>query len=329
MTSPKIAQLGGVNLGTPDLEGSLKFFRDQLGMEVTHQANGIATLRGFQELTHHSLVLTEQEEALVNAYSLRAETAEDVAKWKTVLEDQGLKVLNVAAGAEPGRGEAIRFALPGGEHPFEIYYDIERPEAPQEIQSKLPSNSSTRRGLGVRRLDHINIHTGPETINQTEEWLRSTLGFKRREYIMHPKNDDVLIASWTSVTPQMHDVAFGMSDKGTKARLHHIAFNLQDFSDVLTAADVLRDQGVPFTAGPGKHGVGQAMYLYVHDPASDHRIELYAGGYLILEPDWEPIKWATKDIPLGITWYGAEIDGSQGSRGRQTTGSASVDWRGQ
>jgi catechol 2,3-dioxygenase len=100
---PRIAYAGSINLGTPDLERSLWFFRDLLGMEVVEQVDGVAYLRGYQELVHHSLV----------------------------------------------------FLVPGSEHPFEFYYDIEKPRAEESIRSKILSNSSRRRRLGVRRLDHI------------------------------------------------------------------------------------------------------------------------------------------------------------------------------
>jgi catechol 2,3-dioxygenase len=213
--------------------------------------------------------------------------------------------------------------LPGGGHPFELYYDIEKPKAPDELRSKLPSNSSRRRGLGVRRIDHLNIQTSPSTINHAEKWVRENLGFKRREFAKFADSDTVL-ASWMSVTPQMHDLAIVANAEEKSAQLHHIAFNLENFSDSLTAADVLRDLDVSYGAGPGKHGIGQAMYLYIHDPGSDHRVELYSGGYLILDPDWEALEWKPVDFPEGLTWYGDPIDTVPGSRGRDTTGSAGL-----
>mgnify|MGYP006137620203 CR=1 FL=1 len=54
------------------------------------------------------------------------------------------------------------------------------------------------------------------------------------------------------------------------------ALALPGVRHVLTAADRISDLDVEWGVGPGKHGVGQAMYLYVHDPGSDHRIELYS-----------------------------------------------------
>ena len=320
---PRIAHAGGINLGTVDLERSLSFFRDLLGMEVVAHADGVAYLRGYQELVHHSLVLTQQDRAEVNAYSFRVQRPQDVELFRDQLLGQEIDVVELPAGHEAGRGVAIRFLMPWSEHPIELYYGIEKPLAPEGLRSRLPSSSSTRRGLGVRRIDHFNIQTSPGTMNRAEQWLRDHLGMKRREFVMMPDHPTTLMASWMSVTTQMHDVALGVNRDEEPARLHHVAFNLENYHDVLTAADRIRDLDVDFGVGPGKHGIGQAMYLYVHDPGSDHRVELYSGGYQIFDPDWTPIEWKV-DLDRAMTWYGDAIDMAPGSRGRETTPSAGL-----
>lgn len=320
---PSVSHAGAINLGTEDIEKSLHFFRDTLGMEEVERDGDVAYLRCYQELNHHSLVLTQQETAMVNSYSFRTSRPEDVELFAEELTRQEIEVVEVPAGTETGRGTAVRFLLPGGDHPFELYYDMEKPLAPEEMRSRLPSNSSKRRGLGVRRLDHFNVQTAPGTINQAESWVRETLGFKRREFAYLPQTQTIM-ASWMSVTPQMHDLAIVANAEEKSAQLHHVAFNLENMSDALTAADILRDLDVSYGVGPGKHGIGQAMYLYVHDPGSDHRVELYAGGYLIFDPDWEAIEWTPEQFPEGLTWYGDPIDTTPGSRGRDTTPSAGL-----
>ena len=321
---PQISHAGSINLGVTDIEKSLWFFRDVLGMEEVERDGDVAYLRAYQELGHHSLVLTQQEVAEVNSFSFRTKRPQDVELFYEELQCLEVEALEIPSGTEKGRGTAVRFLLPGGEHPFELYYDMEKPLAPEAMRSRLPSNSSRRRGLGVRRLDHFNVQTSPQTINQAEKWVRDVLGFKHREFAMLPNNPETVMASWMSVTPQVHDLAIVANAQEKKGQLHHLAYNLENFSDALTAADVLRDLDVAYGVGPGKHGIGQAMYLYVHDPGSDHRVELYAGGYLIFEPDWEPLEWKPVDFPEGMTWYGDPIDTTPGSRGRHTTPTAGL-----
>lgn len=299
---PQIAHAGGINIGTPDLEKSLWFFRDLLGMEVTAQDENAAYLRGYQEHVHHSLVLTRQSEAVINTLSFRVSRAQDVELFHDRLVQGENEVLELPAGTETGRGEAVRFLVPGSQHPIELYYDIDRPKAPEELRSRLHGNASRRRGLGVQRLDHLNVSTSPDTIGQAEQWLREELGMQRREYAVG--EGETLFVSWLSVNSTLHDIAIGANEADGDGRFHHVAFALENYHDVLTAADILRDAGIQIDAGPGRHGVGQAMYLYVRDPGSGHRIELYSGGYPFHDPAWEALRWGGEDMGYGMTWVG-------------------------
>ncbi|MBE9373292.1 VOC family protein [Saccharopolyspora sp. HNM0983] len=321
---PQIAHAASIDLGTPDLERSIRFFRDLLGMEVVDQVGGVAYLRAYQEFAHHSLVLTQQDEARVNSYGFRVKRKQDVELFHKRFQEQGVQAVELPAGHELGRGEAVRFLVPGSDHPFEFFHDIDKPLAEESIRSKVLSNSSRRRGLGVRRLDHINLQTSAGTVNEAEAWLQDSLGFKRREFARLPDAPDIILASWLSVTPQVHDVAIGVAAEEKTGQFHHVAFNVENFHDILTAADEIRDLDIAYGAGPGKHGIGQAMYLYVHDPGSGHRIELYSGGYLIFDPTWEALEWKLPELAYGQTWYGDVLDVGPGGSFLPTSPSAGL-----
>jgi catechol 2,3-dioxygenase len=46
------------------------------------------------------------------------------------------------------------------------------------------------------------------------------------------------------------------------------------------AADAVVEAGLTIEVGPTRHAIGDIFFLYVHEPGSDQRIELYGGGYL-------------------------------------------------
>ena len=97
-----------------------------------------------------------------------------------------------------------------------------------------------------------------------------------------------------------------MSTPRSKApnEMHHIAYWLDNSQDLLRAADILCEAEVPFV-GPGKHGISQAMYIYVKDPGSGLRLEIFTNSYLIFEPDWEPIKWTYEEyLKNGSSYWG-------------------------
>lgn len=316
---PSISMLGHVTLSTPDIEKSLWFFRDVLGMEEVGRDGKRAYLRAYQEWEHHSLVLVDSNVAELEQVALRTSRPEDVELYARHLHAAGVDYVEIPKGDKLGQGDAIRFFMPHGGHPIEIFYDIDKPKAPEHMRSRLLNQSSQRRGLGVRRIDHANLHTAAEEVGAAEDWLVRNLGFKRREAFQIP--DGPLMASWTSVTPQVHDIALVANPENKVGAFHHVAFNLENFADSLTAADILRDLNVQIDLGPGKHGIGNAMYLYVRDPGSGHRIELYAGGYLIFSPDHEPAMWTPETFGDGLTWYGEPTPLDPSAKFSQTTNS--------
>jgi catechol 2,3-dioxygenase len=70
--------------------------------------------------------------------------------------------------------------------------------------------------------------------------------------------------------------------------LHAVAY--ANFSGVLTAANTIPDPDLAHSVRPGKLGVSQSTCLYVNELRSDHRVEIYAGGDRIFDPDWQVIK---------------------------------------
>lgn len=58
-----IAQLAHVELLTPMPDESVAFFKNLLGMIETHRERGSVYLRGYQDTYHHSLMVTESEQA--------------------------------------------------------------------------------------------------------------------------------------------------------------------------------------------------------------------------------------------------------------------------
>ncbi|PFO03321.1 2,3-dihydroxybiphenyl 1,2-dioxygenase [Bacillus sp. AFS076308] len=301
---PEIAKLGHIALITPNLKKSLWFFTEVLGLEETEEVNGTHYFRAWGDFEHHSLSLTQGGKSKVDHIAWRTKRPEDVGKFAEMLEAAGAKVTWVEKGVEAGQGRAIRFQLPS-EHPFEIYYEMEKTKPDQERKSVLKNQvyKSWRKGASPRRFDHVNLATSqdPAVIHK---WLIDNLGFKLREYV--DLGNGVIQAGWLSVTPLVHDIAvMAEPEAETPNRLHHLAYWFDNAQDILRAADILSEYGIEFV-GPGKHGISQAIYLYVKDPGSNHRIELFSGSYLIFEPDWEPVQWTPEDLKVGLTYWGQD-----------------------
>lgn len=318
MLVPEIAKLGHVSLVTPNLEKSLWFFKDVIGLEEIERTGNKVYLRANTEFEHHSLILEAGDRAALDHVGWRAKRAEDVEKFAEQLQSSGLEIQWIESGQEAGQGKAIRFKIPS-QHTFEIYYDVEKPKASQGQRSGLKNQThkSWARGISPRRIDHVNLWTSHNP-GTTHNWLSEQLGFKMREYVK--LDNGMVIGGWMSVTPLVHDIAvMAAHDAKTPARFHHVAYWLDNAQDILRAADILRENDFEIDQGPLKHGISQAVALYVRDPGSGHRVELFSNGYLIFDPDWEPVEWREEEIKKALTWWGSEYAPGHGHIMDETT----------
>ena len=305
-TAP-VCKLGHVQLSTPDIDASLHFFRDLVGLDVIGEDDGKVYLRAWNEIDHHSLVLREGPTG-VDHFALRASSAAHLEALAADLRAHGHEVEEVAAGAELGQGDAIRFVSPQG-HPWEVYWEMEKGRQDSRLLNQ--RGKAYLRGSSPMHLDHINIAC--VDVAAGEAFLADRLGFLRREYVQ--PTDGPVVASWMSVTSQAHDIAIAMDPPPSlrDGRLHHISYIHQDRSDVLRAGEIMRDAGCEIDLAPGKHGISQAFFFYVKDPGSGHRVELFGGGYHIFDTDWEPVRWDETNIETGMVWVGPDfLPGSGG-----------------
>src|SRR5262249_3968071 len=97
----------------------------------------------------------------------------------------------------------------------------------------------------------------------------------------------------------------GALTAGEGPRLHHIGVWVGEPSGVLRACDQLAASGRvrAIERGPGRHGVSNAFFVYLRDPAG-HRIELYACDYYTGDPDHRPLRWSAAD-PTCRSFWGA------------------------
>lgn len=291
-----VAHLGHVELLTPKPEESLRFFTAILGMSVTERAGQSVYLRGAGDYERHTLKLTEHRQAGIGHIGWRAVSRQALRRRVTALEASGYG--RGWSEGDFGHGPAYRFVDPDG-HRMELYYVADRYRAPEEQRSRLKNQPQrySQSGVGVRRLDHVNLLC--EEVTPNREFMQQTLGFRLREHVI--LDDGTEAAAWISVTPLVHDIAYTLDATRSRGRLHHIAWWVDNREDVLRAADVLLENDIPIETGPSKHAVTQAFFLYGFEPGGN-RFEVFSGGYLIFAPDWEPVVWSQAERARGQAW---------------------------
>ncbi|MFC3040707.1 catechol 2,3-dioxygenase [Virgibacillus xinjiangensis] len=297
-----VAQLAHVEILTPKPDETLWFFKELLGLEETAREGQSAYLRAYEDFYHHTLKVTESKEPGLGHVAWRTRSQQALDRRVKAIEATGLG--KGWSENDLGQGAAYQFATPDG-HNMELLWEVEYYKAPDHMKTPLLNRPQKRptRGVPVRRLDHVNLMAGD--LETSSDFMQEKLGFNLRERIQ--QNDGKNIADWMSVSPLVHEVAMMQDQLGGRGRLHHICYWYgfpQHISDI---SEILNEHDVKIEAGPGKHGVSQAYFLYVIEPGGN-RVELFGDpGYLIFDPDWEPVVWKEEDLEKGIIWYGSQL----------------------
>ncbi|MGW0822892.1 catechol 2,3-dioxygenase [Streptomyces sp. NPDC002845] len=292
-----IAHLGHVELLTPDLDHSLWFFTEILGLTENGRSGDSVYLRTWDDYEHHSLVLTAHSTSGIRRTALRAAGEEALQRRVRELENTGHAGRWVKD--EPGIGPLYVTTDPDG-HEVALYWESEWYQAPPDLRPGLKNQPQAKpgHGVGVRRLDHVNFLAAD--VRSNAEFIEHGLGARPTEQIR--LDTGRIAARWLTFTNKSYDVVYTEDWTGSNGRLHHIAFATDTREDILRAADLCLDQGVFIETGPHKHAIQQTFFLYVYEPGGN-RIELCNPlTRLVLAPDWPLITWTQAERSKGQAW---------------------------
>jgi catechol 2,3-dioxygenase-like lactoylglutathione lyase family enzyme len=136
-------------------------------------------------------------------------------------------------------------------------------------------------GIGPLKLGHL-AFVVPEPKPLADFYAR-VLGFRVSDWI-----GDWFV--FMRCGPDHHTVNFV---RGKRTLMHHVAFELKDSAQLLTACDFLGSKKIPIIWGPGRHGPGHNMYTYHRNP-DDLIIEMFAELDKMLDESlgyFEPRPW--------------------------------------
>jgi len=279
-----ITRASHLELRVADLDASLRFYVEVIGLAVTHRDDGAAWLRGIEESCHHSLVLLTAAEPACTRLGFRVFREDELERLAAELAGRGLAT---EWAEEDFQGRTLRVADPQGV-PLEFC-------ASMPPQPRLLTRFHLYRGGGALRLDHFQLHV-PDV--RALAAFYTALGFRISEYAT-PGGDE-LIAVFLQRKGNPHDLVLF---QGPGPRFHHVAFTTSDTQRLTLACDVAGELGYGprVERGPGRHGPGHALYVYMRDP-DGHRVELFTTHYQTLDIDDEPVGWDARDPEFGMPW---------------------------
>jgi len=284
-----------VVLGVRDLRASRDFYRAVIGLVVTEETADTVYLRGLEEAAHHSLVLTSTGDApQALQVGFRVRTPEDLDRAERYLATVGIEPVRVEVEYQ---GPTLRFRDAVGTH-------IELTASMELVDRRMQAYHDFRAGA-PQRLDHFQV-VSHDVQTATDFW--ASLGMRLSEYTASDGSDE-LWGTWMEVKGNTHDLVF---TNGRGPRLHHFAYTVPDAGALIHAADVAGSLGFgdEIDRGPGRHGISNALFLYLRDP-DQHRIELFTTHYQFIDLEDQPIRWDVSDprraqlwgLPASARWF--------------------------
>lgn len=293
-----IMRLGRAELKVLDLEKSVDYYTNIIGLDVVARDDKRVYLKAWDEWDHHSLILQHAESAGLDHMGLKVEKAEDLEHFEKKIEQFGCTVKRISKGTRIGEGEALRVEIPTG-HQLELYHEIEHLGTRVGVVNPHPWPTETR-GIAPHRLDHC-LLTGDDLETATR-FFTEVLDLHQSEKIM-TVDGEVMVGSFMHArNGKPHDIAFV---KGPDKKLHHAAFFVDNWYDVLKAADILARNDITIEVTPTRHGITRGQTVYFFDP-SGNRNEAFASGYITYQ-DFPTITWTEDKIGQGIFYHRREL----------------------
>ncbi|WP_066702317.1 catechol 2,3-dioxygenase [Celeribacter ethanolicus] len=298
MSQEGLLRPGIIQLRVLDMDEAITHYRDRIGLDfVSQEADGRVYLKAFDEFHRHSVVLREADSAGIDFFAFKADGQEAVDGFRKRIEEYGVDVTDVAEGEMPGTGKRISFMIPSG-HRIDIYADMELSETAPETHNPYVWKDEPR-GMRAQRLDHCLLY-GPN-LPEVEKFFTEVLDFHIPERVDLP---DGTLAIWMTVSNKAHDIAF--VNHPEPGKLHHVAFFLEDWSDIGHAADVMTRYDISRDIGPTRHGITRGQTIYFFDP-SGNRNEVFCGGYTAYK-DHPTRVWDGNHVGRGIFYYERQMN---------------------
>jgi catechol-2,3-dioxygenase len=245
-----------------DLDASVAFHQDILGMVETERSAGVSYLTCNDR--HHELMLIQ--DPVRRGYDHIALEVEDANALETTMRSAvaaGGEIIGSVYDGEPGIDRAVRVLGPGG-HVFKLFSGMETVAAPAPGDRPLKFEHASVKALKMKPL---------------ERFLEQGFGFGFSDRMGRT-------ASWWHCNDDHHGMAIV---RAPRSELSHYAFTMEDFNAMGRVADRLslhRDQRLIY--GPSRHGPGNNQFMYFHDH-DGAMVELCAD--MAVMSDYQPRRW--------------------------------------
>lgn len=270
-------------IGSEDLDTSVRFATEILGLELMERDSSCAYLRG-DDRDHNICYTKGRDSGQATGWEVSSMDALDAAAAE--FEQAGI---TVRAGTSDEREQRrVRGLLILNDSTGNTIELVARPAA-----------SGRRyfgtRDAGISHFSHVGLHTKDAAADEAF-WV-ANLGAKVSDWI----GDAALMR----INDVHHNVALFPS---TKAGIQHVNFQVETQDDIMRSFYFLQKRNVKIVFGPGRHPTSGARFLYFQGP--DDVIYEYSCGVRMITAEDEKtyVPRSFPKAPSSFCMWGSEPD---------------------
>ena len=293
---------GHVQLRVLDMAAAVKHYAEVIGLwETARDAEGRVYLKAWDEHDHHSVVLREADESGMDFMGFRVDSPATLKKLADDIKASGLctQLQWIEAGEMLATGQRFRFTVPTG-HAIELFAEKDKVGNGMPLVNPEVYPDGLK-GMSPTRFDHCLLYG--DDLDGTVKLFTEVLGFSLAERVVAGP-DQLLIAAFLTCSNKPHDVAFIRHPQ--KNKFHHASFLLDNWGEVLKAADIITRKRVSIDIGPTRHGITRGETIYFFDP-SGNRNEVFSGGY-VHYPDRPTLTWTDDELGRAIFYHDRKLN---------------------
>lgn len=242
-----VRRIGHATLTTPDLERGIDYYTAILGLRLLGRDRSRAIFA--TETGMEAIELVEGDETGLARVSFQLEPGADLEAVARTLSGHGVRAER-RRDISPGIGEALSFMDPKGTS-IDLFADY-----------RFADDDSSMHTLSLLKFGHVAYRV--RNVAETVSFYTDVLGFRVSDW----RADNF---AFLRCGVDHHTVNFVADDK---PQLHHIAFEVRDWSEIQKACDFLGKRDIHLVWGPGRHNMGHNIAIYHMNP-DNVRVELY------------------------------------------------------
>jgi catechol 2,3-dioxygenase-like lactoylglutathione lyase family enzyme len=239
MSMIRVDRIAYAAFETPDLAAQIDHYERVMGLTLVGRDADAAYLT--TGIDHHTVVLRRGNAARCVALGFQVAPGTDLGAYAAQIEKHGLSTAR-RTDSQPNIRDLVAFEDNKGTR-IEVFAEHEA-----------IANGPRWAGIAPNKLGHVAFNV--TDIQATVKFYSDVLGFRVSDWMGD-------FFAFMRCGPDHHSINLVT---GATTKMHHIAFELRDWTHVRDACDFLAQDRVPLVWGPVRHGIGHNISTYHRNP---------------------------------------------------------------